>query len=69
MSDRDRGTQSSASAAEQHLINIERLIIFSLMKEGATQSEIAAALGTSQASVSRMFPSPAPRRKKTKRGS
>ena len=38
------------------LIAIKRLIVFALLRSGASQDRVAAALGTSQPQVSRMFP-------------
>jgi predicted XRE-type DNA-binding protein len=38
------------------LISIRRLMIFSLLKSGASQGQIAKALGVHQSQVSRMFP-------------
>ncbi|MCG3123985.1 MAG: hypothetical protein GIKADHBN_02424 [Phycisphaerales bacterium] len=37
---------------------IRRLMIFGLIRAGASQGEVAAALGVNQSSVSRMFPKP-----------
>ena len=39
------------------LSEIKRLLVFALARSGASQDEIAEALGVSQSSVSRMFPS------------
>jgi hypothetical protein len=44
------------NAILDELIAIKRLLIFALIKGGATQSQIAVALGTSQSSISKMFP-------------
>ena len=49
-----RGSTSVPDANEQ-LEAIKRLLIFGLLKTGATQKEIAAALGIDQSVVSRMF--------------
>ena len=38
------------------LIAIKRLLVFALLKSGASQDEVATALGISQSQVSRMFP-------------
>lgn len=35
---------------------IKKLMVFELMNKGHSQAKIATALGTSQASISRMFP-------------
>ena len=39
----------------KELAEIKRLLIFMLLKMGASQTEIGKALGTSQASISRMI--------------
>ena len=44
------------NAILEELTAIKRLLIFALIKEGATQSLIAVALGTSQSQISKMFP-------------
>ena len=38
------------------LVAIKRLLAYSLLKSGASQREVAAALGVDQSSISRMFP-------------
>lgn len=40
---------------EEELDQIKRLLVFLLLKMGATQGEVGKALGSSQASVSRMI--------------
>lgn len=40
----------------QHLSDIRRLLVLALLRNGATQEEIAVALDISQSSVSKMFP-------------
>lgn len=40
----------------KELADIKRLMVFALLRDGASQSDVAAALGVSQPSVSRMFP-------------
>ena len=40
----------------KELVDIKRLMVLALLRDGAKQDEIAAALGISQPSVSRMFP-------------
>jgi predicted transcriptional regulator len=50
------GTPANAQLAE--LVSIKRLLVFSLLKSGASQSEVAVALGMDQSGVSRMFPKP-----------
>jgi hypothetical protein len=39
------------------LMAIKRLIVFSLLKNGATQQQIGSALGLDGSQISRMFPS------------
>lgn len=39
------------------LVSIKRLLVVSLLKSGANQRQVAAALGIDQSQVSRMFPS------------
>lgn len=38
------------------LVTIRRLLVFSLLKSGASQKQVAAALGIDPSQVSRMFP-------------
>jgi len=45
------------------LIAIKRLLIFALMKNGASQGEVAEALGVNQSTISRMFPKSGRKRK------
>ncbi len=45
------------------LIAIKRLIVYTLRKEGASQEDLAKALGTSQSSVSRILAPGSPRSK------
>lgn len=49
------GTKIEEALLEE-LTNIRRLLIFSLLRSGATQSQVAGALGTSQSQISKMFP-------------
>lgn len=54
-------TSKKTAAADEdpvvnELVDIKRLIVLALLRDGAKQDEIAAALGVSQPSVSRMFP-------------
>ena len=46
---------TDASKIRDELEAIKRLMIFRLLNEGHSQAKIAAALGTSQASISRMM--------------
>lgn len=41
----------------QELRDIKRLLILNLLRSGASQAVVAKALGVSQPSISRMFPS------------
>lgn len=38
------------------LLSIKRLLVFALLKSGASQAQVAGALGLTQSRVSRMFP-------------
>lgn len=50
--------------------DIKRLIVFSMLKDGLSQTELAQALGISQSSVSRMFDEPVkPRSRSASTGS
>ena len=49
-------TVSEEELVLKELIDIKRLMALALLRDGAKQDEIAAALGISQPSVSRMFP-------------
>lgn len=40
------------------LESIKRLLAFGLLRSGASQGDIASALGVNQSNVSRMFPKP-----------
>ncbi len=46
---------------------IKRLFVYGLMRSGASQSEVAHALGVDQSQVSRMFPTKSPRSAARKR--
>jgi predicted XRE-type DNA-binding protein len=37
-------------------VTIKRLLVFALLKSGASQGQVAAALGVAQSQISRMFP-------------
>jgi hypothetical protein len=61
--------ESPASSLElEELIAIKRLLIFGLLKFGATQKEVAAALGVTQSTVSKMFPGGLPKSPKSAGG-
>jgi len=51
-----KNTKSPADPVIKELDAIKRLLILSLIKAGTSQGEIAMALHTDQANVSRMFP-------------
>jgi len=38
------------------LVTIKRLLVFALLRGGASQTQIATALGVDQSQISRMFP-------------
>lgn len=48
--------QDEIDPVQKELSDIKRLMIFTLLRDGVSQGEVAAALGISQATVSRMFP-------------
>ena len=48
--------ESSLGSIEKEMTAIRRLLVFALIKSGASQDEVAAALGVSQSSISKMFP-------------
>lgn len=54
-------SDSSQSLELAELVSIKRLLTFALLKFGATQNEVAAALGVSQSTVSKMFPGGLPK--------
>ena len=49
-------SDTSLETIEKELVMIRKLLIFALHRTGASQQEIAVALGVNQSSVSRMFP-------------
>lgn len=49
-------TATVEDPVHSELIDIKRLLVLKLLRDGATQTEIAAALGTTQSVISRMFP-------------
>ena len=51
-----KNANKSADPVQEEVQDIKRLLVLQLMRDGASQGEIAAALGVSQPSVSRMFP-------------
>lgn len=52
-------TAQSLELAE--LGDIKRLLVLALLRSGATQKEVAAALGVGQSTVSKMFPGGLPK--------
>jgi predicted XRE-type DNA-binding protein len=40
----------------EELIAVKRLLVFALLRSGASQKQVATALGVDQSQVSRMFP-------------
>ena len=50
---------SDTDRIEEELESIKRLMIFALLNQGHSQAKIAAAMGTSQASISRLMNRPA----------
>ncbi len=50
------------------LENIKRLLLLALLRSGASQAEVSKALGVSQPSISRMFPTGIGKATKTPRG-
>jgi hypothetical protein len=48
------------------LVSIKRLLTFGLLKFGATQREVALALGVAQSTISKMFPGGLPKQLGTK---
>jgi predicted transcriptional regulator len=47
---------TSADPVLDELIAIKRLMVFALLRSGASQKQLAATLGVDQSQVSRMFP-------------
>jgi len=56
-----------ADAIVAELIALKRLAIFALLRDGASQTQVAAALGVNQSQVSRMFPTAVGARTKDRR--
>jgi len=52
----NRTNDSDAIGVLRELEDIKRLLVLALLRGGASQAEIAKALGVSQPSISRMFP-------------
>lgn len=50
-----RARSSTADPVSAELAAIKRLLVFALLRDGATQKEVASALGVDQSQVSRMF--------------
>lgn len=51
-----KGADSDAIGVLRELEDIKRLLLLALLRSGASQAEVAKALGVSQPSISRMFP-------------
>lgn len=58
MNKNSKGAESQVSmlAAEKELVDIKKLLTLLVLKAGASQDEIGAALGIDRSNVSRMFP-------------
>ncbi len=54
-------SSTDVSSELETLEAIKRLLVFALLKAGATQREVAAALGVGQSTVSKMFPGGLPK--------
>jgi predicted transcriptional regulator len=54
------------AALMQEVAAVKRLLIFKLLRDGASQADVATALGVNQSQVSRMFPSAARKKKRRK---
>ncbi len=50
----DNRAETSAMLSE--LVDIKRLLILALLRDGLTQAEVAGAIGVSQPTISKMFP-------------
>jgi predicted transcriptional regulator len=57
-------SSNSGDPVLAELTSIKRLLVFALLKSGASQEQVAGALGVDQSAVSRMFSAP----KKPKNG-
>lgn len=49
-------TKTADEALLAELTAVKRLLMFGLIRSGVTQRQLAAALGTSQSTISRMLP-------------
>lgn len=58
MNKNNKGTEGQVSmlAVEKELESIKKLVMLLLLKAGASQDEVGAALGVDRSRVSRMFP-------------
>jgi predicted transcriptional regulator len=61
-----KANPDSGSLELAELVSIKRLLILTLLKSGATQGEVALALGVSQSTVSKMFPGGLPKQSRAK---
>lgn len=48
-------TMANEASIVTELIGIKRLLVFQLLKSGASQKQVAMALGVDQSQISRMF--------------
>jgi predicted XRE-type DNA-binding protein len=48
--------QKTTEMIHNELVDIKRILTLMLLRDGASQEEIASALGVNQSSISRMFP-------------
>ena len=55
MSKKQESNAAASDPITSELIAIKRLLIFDLLRNGAKQDQVAAALGISQSAVSKMF--------------
>ena len=49
-------TEKHQDRIARELADIKRLLAFAILRSGASQGDVAAALGVNQSQVSRMFP-------------
>ena len=47
---------AETSAVLDELVAIKRLLILALLRDGLSQAEVAAAIGVTQSTISKMFP-------------
>jgi predicted transcriptional regulator len=49
-------SRGEADVLPNELVKIRKLLVYALLRTGASQKQIGAAIGVSQSSISRMFP-------------